>query len=827
MKSIYLLFFFLLNSIFTFSQVKGKITDSKGEPLPFASIYVQGTSNGTTSNIEGDYVLELKKGTYKLVFQFIGYEQKVKTLVVDNQPVTLDVVLSEEAFELAGVVVTADAEDPAYAIIRKAIQKRKYYKNQVSSYQCNVYIKGGIKLLDAPTNLLGNDLGDMGGQLDSNRQGVIYLSESEAILNFKQPDHYKEIMTSSKVSGDDNGFSFNRASEMDFNFYKNTSMFQREMVSPIARNAMTYYRYKLLGTFFDENGRMINKIQVIQKRKEDPTYGGVIYIVDKLWNIQATELYLTQQSLKLPGMDSLWLKQVHVPVQEPDVWRLFSQTITFKAGFLGFKMKGVFTGVYKNYNLNPSFDDKYFNNEVLIFEEGANEKSLEYWDSIRPIPLTVDESEDYVKKDSLQKIWDSKVYKDSIDKVRNKFKLVDILLGYSYQNSWKKQTFTVKAPISTIQFNPVQGGLLSLDMTYRKGFDERGLRYYFVNPKIQYGFADERWRARVNFFYHLNRTTFSRFYLSGGREVMQFNSENPIGPILSATANLFDKQNYMKLYERDFLYGYYSQEVMNGLVFRLSSEYAKRRALRVNTQYSWKKKNERYDLNEVNPAEGVDLLFKDHSIFYVETSIRIRFAQKYLTYPNRKYIMGSKYPTVHLTYQKAIRINNAFTSFNKITLRILDDNISMGVLGYSEFNIKTGTIFSNQRINLVDYNHFNGNHPQGDSRLFLGNPNKYITSFLRLSYYEKSTKGEFFEGHYQHHFAGFLMDKVPLIRKLGLETAMGVNFLYTKSQKDYAEVYFGIDNLGFKIFRLFRVDVVASFRERKFDDWGIVVGMKL
>ena len=267
MKYLYLFLLFMINNILASAQVSGKVTDANGEPLPFTNIYVQGTSNGTTTNIEGDYEFELEKGTYKLVFQFVGFKPKVETFKISNQPIKLNVVLEAESFGLNEIVVAADAEDPAYEIIRQAQKKRKYYKEQVYQYQCNVYIKGGIKLLDVPKKILGRDLGDLGGQLDSNRQGIVYLSESEAILNFRQPDQYKEIMTSSKVSGDDNGFSFNRASEMDFNLYENSALYfsNREVVSPIANNAFNYYRYKLLGTFYDEKGLLINKIEIFTR----------------------------------------------------------------------------------------------------------------------------------------------------------------------------------------------------------------------------------------------------------------------------------------------------------------------------------------------------------------------------------------------------------------------------------------------------------------------------------------------------------------------------------------------------------------------------------
>ncbi|MEM6965330.1 MAG: DUF5686 family protein, partial [Bacteroidota bacterium] len=501
---------------------------------------------------------------------------------------------------------------------------------------------------------------------------------------------------------------------------------------------------------------------------------------------------------------------------------LFSQTITFKAGFFGFKMKGDFTAIFKDYNLNPTFEEGYFNNEILVFTEGANEKSLEYWDSIRPVPLTVEETDDYIKKDSLQKVWDSKAYKDSIDRKNNKFKITKLLFGYSYRNSWKRQSFSMSSPLSTVQFNPVQGGLFSLDFTYRKSFDERFLRYYTFSPKIQYGFADNRLRAMASYFRQFNATRFSRLYLAGGREVMQFNSQNPIRPLISALYILYAKENFMKLYERDFGYARYGQEIINGLMGSLSSEFARRRPLEVNTNYSRRKRDEEYPANIPQIAElGQNVPIEEHSILKFTASFRIRFAQKYLTYPDRKYIMGTKYPALRIAYQKAIPVNEEYSGFDKVSLRIWDNYMSLGVFGHSEFNVEGGTFFNKTRMSTVDFQHFLGNET------FVSNPNLYDRSFLKLPYYEFSTANSYLHAHFQHHFDGFLFDKLPIIRRLGWQTAIGANFLYTETQKDYTEVYFGIDNIGFKIFRLFRVDVVGNFRRGKFDDVGVVLGIKL
>ena len=74
MKKITVLFFLLFSASFV-GQVKGRISDVKKNPLSFVSIYLDKTFTGTTSNDNGEYVLELtKKGKHMIVFQILGFK---------------------------------------------------------------------------------------------------------------------------------------------------------------------------------------------------------------------------------------------------------------------------------------------------------------------------------------------------------------------------------------------------------------------------------------------------------------------------------------------------------------------------------------------------------------------------------------------------------------------------------------------------------------------------------------------------------------------------------------------------------------------------------
>ena len=68
------LYFLLLLSIHVSAQIKGTVTDEKGNPLPFINVFEENTYNGTTTNEQGKYQLHLKSaGTNKIVFQYLGF----------------------------------------------------------------------------------------------------------------------------------------------------------------------------------------------------------------------------------------------------------------------------------------------------------------------------------------------------------------------------------------------------------------------------------------------------------------------------------------------------------------------------------------------------------------------------------------------------------------------------------------------------------------------------------------------------------------------------------------------------------------------------------
>ena len=219
-KSLLLLFF----SLFTFllsAQIKGTITDTYKNPLPFVNVVIENTYKGTTTNDDGYFELNITKAnTYTIVFTYLGFKTVKKKVAIEEFPFTIDVTLEVGSLTLGEVVVNAE-ENPANAIMRSAINKRKENLEKIKSYKADFYSRGLIRIKDAPEKILGQEVGDLGGGLDSTRSGIIYLSETISKIQFLRPDKLKEKITASKVSGDNSGFSFNNAIDVDFNFYNN------------------------------------------------------------------------------------------------------------------------------------------------------------------------------------------------------------------------------------------------------------------------------------------------------------------------------------------------------------------------------------------------------------------------------------------------------------------------------------------------------------------------------------------------------------------------------------------------------------------------------
>ncbi|PRP66303.1 DUF5686 and carboxypeptidase regulatory-like domain-containing protein [Nonlabens agnitus] len=801
--------FIFLIPFLSISQIKGTVTDSSGEPIPFVSIFVKDTYTGTSSNVDGVYSLDVKKtGKITIVFQSLGYQTNEVSVTVDQLPYSLDTTLQSETTSLDEVVVRSD-ENPADRVIREAIRNRGANRLKSSSYTASFYSRGLWRMDDVPEKFLGQEIGDLNGSLDSlTRSGIIYLSETVSNISYQAPDNFKEFITASKISGDDQGFSANSAEQANFDFYNNNIDLNNRIVSPIADYAFSYYKYKLLGTFYDTNNFLINKIEVISRRPKDNTFNGVIYIVEDQWTIYGLELTTTGQNINVPAIKELTFAQDFSYESKTKDWVKRTQNITFSFGLFGFKGNGRFIANYSDYNFNPQFDKKTFGAEVLAFKPEANKKDSLFWKKIRPVPLTMDETREYVKKDSIAAVRNDPKYKDSVDRVENKFGALDVLTGYTYRDSNENYRISYEGVIGAGNFqgfNTVQGFVLGSGVNFSKGFDDDYNRSLYTAVNFNYGTSDDRLRYDGRISYRFNRTNRRSITLSGGTQVSQINATNPITGLENSISSLFFERNFAKFFERDFARISYSEEVTNGFFLGGSIGYENRQPLQNTTDQVWFTQSD-VDYTPNNPLflDQNRLAFIDnHDLLKVSAGLTIRPGQKYQSYPDQKFnIVNEKYPTIRLAYEGGFAASNSNYNYQQISASIWQ-NFDQGNLGRSSYWVNAGTFFNADGISLVDAQHFNGNQ----LRYKLAALNPY--GFGLLDYYDYSTNESYAQAHVQHDFKGFILGKIPGINLLNYDLIVSGKALMTQ-RKPYFEVSAGIDNIGFGSFRPFRVDYVRS-----------------
>ncbi|MEP6806368.1 MAG: DUF5686 and carboxypeptidase regulatory-like domain-containing protein, partial [Flavobacterium sp.] len=533
---------FLFFSISNFAQIKGTISDEKGNPLPFVSVFEENTYSGTTSNEQGKYQLNVKEiGKNKITFQYLGFKTQKIIVSADSKTIILDVKMLEESFALNEVVIDPK-NNPADAIIKSAIANKKDNSAKTARFTADFYSKGMFKVKDLPKKILGKkvDLGDdMSSNLDSTGTGILYLSETISKITFEKPNKLKEKIIASKISGNNKGYSYNTASLSTYDFYDNNLDFDIKLISPMADNAFSYYKYKLEGTFYDDNNQQIYKIKVIPKRDKEPVFEGYIYIVDDSFAIYAIDLDIKGYRMKNEFTEVMNLKQSFSYNAKNKIWTKNVQTLDFTAGIFGIKFSGKFNYIYSNYEFPDSFEKKTFGSEVVAFELNANKKDDAFWNEIRPIPLTLEESTDYTKKDSLQIIRKSQKYTDSIDTKNNKFKITDILMGYDYKNTFKKYSFDYKGllNLTSLSFNTVQGFNLDSGFSFKNWNEEQG-KSTSISTTFNYGFSDERFRVIGEFSHKFNNINYAAISVSGGTKVAQFNSGQPISKLVNSISSL-------------------------------------------------------------------------------------------------------------------------------------------------------------------------------------------------------------------------------------------------------------------------------------------------
>ena len=850
--------------------IRGKVSSQDGEPLAFASIYIRNLEDGVPTNENGLYEFRLKPGLYDVIVQFLGYKSQLETVEIKDSWVDLNFTLEAQIYNLSEVEVRAGAEDPALTIMRKAISKAKYHRLQLQQYSTTVYLKGTGQLTDAPF-FMKKTLEEEGLKLNE-----AYTSESVSRITFTLPDKVEEKVISIRTNGDNQGTS--PAPYLQTSFYQDQI---NEIVSPLSRYAFQYYQFKYEGSFFDQDV-MVSKIKVTPRSRGERVFEGYIYIIEGLWAIHSLDLKTSLLGFQITA------KQQYAPVAD-NVWMPLTHTYTFGGKIFGFAGEFKYLASTREYEVTlnpdlvavpeiidetvqdvpqdlPKFDKSVsaleqlaseepktrkeyrkllneYEKESLKAEQGeeketvtseryysvdslAKKRGLSYWDSIRPVPLTVKEVEGYQRDDSLATVEAAKMSEvDSVaKKARKGFKPLEVLTGGSYSFG-KGVSVGFKSNLTKISFNTVEGWKVGMGFFYRKYSEvkladsvNRIRKSFNIEPELRYGFSSDRFYGKVDFRWsHTQPMSAQTWGIEGGRYINQFNSEDPIQEQVNAVYSLLVRRNYMKLYEQDFARAYWSHRVNYGLTYRVNFTWAERKELFNNSNYSFYNKPEReYTPNRPENVEATDLAFQDSQIAKLQTSVEWRPGLTYTVRDGRKTPNYSRSPLITFTYQKAFpgltTAANA-AKFDQIEMGVKHD-VTFGASGKLDFNVTAGTFLNNDQVYFQDYMHFGGN------RTIFSNFGP-AANFRFMDYYKYSTSSSYISGIAHYQFRKFLLTQLPMLRFSGVRENIFVNYLKTENSPHYTEVGYSLDNL----FRIFRLELGVAFENGKYLRSGPLFGI--
>ncbi|MDN3205380.1 DUF5686 and carboxypeptidase regulatory-like domain-containing protein [Algoriphagus sediminis] len=868
MKRVIFLFSMIALALSSNAQgIRGTVLSEEGEILSYASVYVRNIGDGVPTNEEGRFEFALPPGIYDVIFQYLGYESLIETIIVEDGWTEFTARLKPQTYTLETVEVEAGQEDPALTIMRKAIAKAKYHRLQVQQYSMTVYLKGTGQLTDAPF-FLKKTLEEEGLKLNE-----AYTSESVSRITFTQPDKVEEKVISIRTNGDNQATS--PAPYIETSFYQEKI---NDIISPLSRAAFQYYRFKYEGSFFDQDV-LVSKIKVTPRSRGEQVFEGYIYIIEDLWAIHSLNLQTSLLGFQIQAT------QQYAPVEE-NVWMPLTHTYKFGGKFFGFEGNFNYLASTRDYELTlnedlvevpdiidekieevpeeikkkdseksvfqkladeePKTRKEYrklmneYEKEMLKEEKEQNEnvtseryysvdslakkRELSYWDSIRPVPLTDKEIAGYKRDDSLAVVEAAKMSDvDSVaKKARTKYRPLDFMNGASYSLGGGK-SIGFRQNWTKFSFNTVEGFKMGLGLYYRKyeriklADSVNSIRKSFnIEPELRYGFSSNQFYGKVNIRWSQTEAISGLTRgIEGGRYIYQFNGGDPINEQVNAFYSLLFRQNYMKLYDQSFVRAYWAHRVNSGFTYRVNLTYADRNQLFNNSNYSFYNKPERvYTPNQPENVETSDMSFQDHQALILRGSIDWRPGITYNIYNGVKYPNTSRSPLIKFAYERAFGgISDMAASYDHVSLGI-EHAFDFGVSGDLDFKITGGTFLSNDQVYFQDFQHFGGN------RTIFSNFGP-ASNYRFMDYYKYSTQTSYFSSIVHYQFRKFLFTQLPMLRFSGLRENIFFNYLKTENSPHYWEVGYSLDNL----FRIFRVEFGAGFENGNYLRGGARFGI--
>lgn len=805
MRKLLLLILLLCLTKISFTQaIQGFVYDENNNPIPYVKIFCKNFTNlGGITDEEGKYFFGVEMGTYEVIYKCVGFEDQIVQVTVDDvKPTVQHVWLKQSNNELNTVEVSTKKKNVGWQIVQNVISHKDEMIKQFDSYSVDLYIKGTEKF-DVKQKQKDEDdeENEPEDKFQKQKDEINKMISGEDRLNmveiqiekhYQYPNKIKEIRNGYDKIGKPEQIYFQTTTGGEFNFYESTikmdNLHRTPIISPLHPAGILNYKYKLREVIIEENDT-IYKVEIQARNVGTSTMEGHLWILKSEWVLTKLDLSLHKGNLKI--YDNFRITQDFEKIDS--FWVVSRQAFEYDTKYFKEKVNGITTVAYENWRFNPEFPKKYFSNELGVTTEEAYERDSTYWDDIRPTPLTAEEQRRKFVQDSLTAIYTSEHYLDSVDAVFNKVTWLKALwFGFEHRNRHKKTQWYISSVADLIEPISAGGPRIGPGFEYFKKWENQ--QWIDIDGDYSIGVTNWDSRGRLRVYHQYMPKKFGTWSVWGSRETDLINNWNSYLGTLSRS-NWY-MNNKFGIWHRI--------EAVNGLFISASARLEQREPFDT-ANYEFVTWFDKW-LQQEDPDP---YSFDPYNAFRTQLSISYTPFQKYLSEPKRKVILGSRWPTFSFFWEKGIQgAFNSVLDFDYISFQI-EQEINIGTIGKSYYIIKTGKFVNQDSVLFIDRKFFRESDQDPFFKWFLSQP---LFSFQNLdSSYQ--TQDFYFETHYIHHFNGAIINKIPFMKKTGIQALIGGGALYLPEHNDYfyLEAFTGIERTFKFVRRRLRIGAYVIF----------------
>jgi hypothetical protein len=785
------LLIFLSGNAVAQQLLSGVVLDERNIPIPHAKVFVKNSADlRTLADVNGYYEFRLFPGEYFMVFSATGYDDRESYITINEVPVKRDIQLFPSKIQdLADVDVSAKKTNPGREIMLEVVKKRDQINPWNYPHTVDGYIKATEKLdrkekeekeekkskTEEPADPNSPEIEDPFAEERKKQKDLannMNLVEVQFTRNFFPPNKVKEVRNAYEERGNVRNLYYTTTVKSNFNFFENLlhldDLHQSPVSSPISGPGILSYKYRVEEQY-EENGRKIHKIKIIPRSTATTTLEGYIWVIDSVWLVQKLELTMNKGNLLV--YDYFTIRQTFEHPGD-SLCVLVKQELDYGVKYKDETSVCKTIADFSNYNFNASFTAKFFNNELAVTAKEAYEKDSSFWSQQRTTQLTEEERKFIMAKDSIRDYENRKEYLDSVDGQFNKVTVLKVLwFGIDHRNRELKTQWTLSSIAAMSRPMYIAGPRVAPSFFYfRKWKSERTLDSY---TEMSMGILNKDLKGRTWWRYRYDPFHF-------GTVQMQFSHDFDVIRSFDAISQIYKRDNFIEATELELEHDY---EIFNGFYVNVKGSFSERRSLK-----GYKFLN---ILDEAIPNNDPSA-FQSYQALIGEVSFNYTPFQKYMREPNRKVLLGSKFPTFYATYQRGIPVllgSDVNHEFGRVGIL---QTFKIGTLGTSSYHITSGKFLSSKSLKEADFRYQRRSDP-----FWFSNP---LYSFQGLDSSLPSKK-VYFEAHFVHHDNGAILNKIPFMKKTGIGLVVGVGGLYVKEYDwQHYEMFVGLER-NFKLSR--------------------------